>query len=180
LGRIRKWRLKEYNKWDVDLPSSILACNTRQISTTGFSAMESLMGFTAGTMAGRKLLKMTKKELKEKMALVTEGVTTQAIGMRLRVLESLREESIRFKDVTSRKMKERYDKKVHDVPLEVGQQVLIFDSSLLKQWSRKLEERWLGPYVITWKGTMGAYAIDVDGKTRTVSGDQLKLYHLRG
>ena len=66
LGRIRKWRLEEYNKWDVDIPASILACNTRKISTTGFSAMESLMGFTAGTASGLKLLGTSKRDLKER------------------------------------------------------------------------------------------------------------------
>jgi hypothetical protein len=179
LGRIRKWRLEEYNKWDIDMPVSVLACNTRKISTTGFSAMESLMGYTAGTASGLRLMKMSKKELNKHVKLVIGGVPDKIIGMRLRVLESLRDESIRVKEITSSKMKERYDKKVRERPLEVGHEVLVYDSSLLKQWSRKLEERWLGPYVITWKGTMGAYTIDVRGKSKMVSGDQLKLYYHR-
>ena len=89
LGRIHKWRLEEYNKWDEDMPASVLACNTRKILTTGFSAMESLMGYTAGTAAGLKHLGMTKKELNECMALVIGGVPEKLVGMRLRVLESL-------------------------------------------------------------------------------------------
>ena len=76
-------------------------------------------------------------------------------------------------------MKERYDKKVHERPFAVGDEVLVYDSTLLKQWSRKLEERWLGPYVILWKGSLGAYAVDVGGKQKMVSGDQLKAYHRR-
>lgn len=180
LGRIRKWRLDEYNKWDIDMPASVLACNTRKISTTGFSAMESLMGFTAGTASGLKLLKMSKKELNKKMKLVVNGISDKVIGMRLRVLESLRDESIRVKEITSKKMKERYDKRVHERPFAEGDEVLVYDSTLLKQWSRKLEERWLGPYKITWKGTMGAFTVDVDGKSKMVSGDQLKFYYRRG
>ena len=117
LGRIRKWRLDEYNKWDVDMPASVLACNTRKISTTGFSAMESLMGYTAGTASGLKLMKMSKKELKEKMKLVIGGIPDKITGMRLRVLESLRDESIRVKEITSKKMKERYDKECMSVLL---------------------------------------------------------------
>jgi hypothetical protein len=89
LGRIRKWRLEEYNKWDEDMPASVLACNTRKILTTGFSAMESLMGYTAGMALGLKLLGMMKKELKEKVALVVGGVPDQVTGMRLHVMESL-------------------------------------------------------------------------------------------
>ena len=75
-------------------------------------------------------------------------------------------------------MKVRYDKKVHERVFEVGTEVLLYDSSLVKQWSRKLEERWLGPFKVTWKGTLGAYEIDLgNGKTKMVSGDQLKQYH---
>ena len=106
LGRIRKWRLEEYNKWDEDMLASILACNTRKILTTGFSAMESLMGYTAGTASGLKHLGMTKKELKEKVALVVGGVPDQVTGMRLRVMESLRDEALRIKSLESHKMKE--------------------------------------------------------------------------
>ena len=106
LGRICKWRLEEYNKWDEDMPASVLACNTRKISTTGFSAMESLMGYRAGTALGLKLLGMTKKELKEKVALVVGGVPDQVTGMRLHVMESLQDEALRIKSLESRKMKE--------------------------------------------------------------------------
>ena len=61
----------------------------------------------------------------------------------------------------------------------VGDEVLVYNLTLLKQWSHKLEERWLGPYVILWKGSLGAYAVDVGGKQKMVSGDQLKAYHRR-
>src|SRR5215218_6017577 len=112
LGRIRKWRLEEYNKWDEDMPASVLACNTRKILTTGFSAMESLMGYTAGMASGLKMMKMSRKELDKRMKLVIGGVPDKIIGMHLCVLESLRDESIRVKTLTSQKMKEHYDKKV--------------------------------------------------------------------
>ena len=178
MGRIHKWRLEEYNKWDEDMPASILVCNTRKISTTGFSTMESLMGYTAGMAAGLKHLGMTKKELNERMALVIGGVPEKLVGMRLRVLESLRDEALRIKSLESHKIKLCYDKKVKARDFKEGDEVLLFDSSLIKQWSCKLEERWLGPYKITWKGTLGAFAIKREGeKEKTVSGDQLKFYH---
>jgi hypothetical protein len=77
-------------------------------------------------------------------------------------------------------MRERYDKKTRPQTFQEGQEVLLYDSSLLKQWSRKLEERWTGPYVVLWTGELGAYTIDLgQGKTRIVSGDHLKAYHRR-
>jgi hypothetical protein len=99
---------------------------------------------------------------------------------RLHQLESAREESIRVKEERAIRMKENYDRRVRGGEFEVGDEVLLYNLVLLKQWSRKLEERWLGPYKIVWKGTQGAYSIsDERGKTKLVSGDQLKKYYRR-
>lgn len=179
LNRIRRWRLEDYSKWDIDMPASVLACNTRKVSTTSFSPMESLMGYTAGTASSLKHGGMTKKELKARVKLVVDGVPEKVTGMRLRVLESLRDEAVRVKGARSQQMKVRYDKKVHERTFEVGDEVLVYDSSLLKQWSRKLDERWEGPYEVMWKGELGAYSVSKGGKTKLVSGDQMKRYYRR-
>lgn len=181
LGRTRKWRLEEYRKWDEDLPSSVFSCNTRKISTTNFSPIEVLMGYTASTSLTLRLGGLSKRNVKRRLKLLTHHTQERTpVQSRLRALDTLREEAIRVRDIKAVKMKERYDKKTRIKPFEEGQEVLLYDSSLLKQWSRKLEERWNGPYTILWKGDHGAYTIDLgNGKTRTVSGDHLKLYHRR-
>ena len=138
LGRIRKWRMKEYNKWDEDLPASIFACNTRKISSTKFSAMETLMGYTAGTASSLKHIKMTKTDLMERLALVTAD-ESELVSSRLRLMESIRDEAVRAKDEKAAKMKERYDRRVRADEMDIGDEVLLYDSTLLKQWSRKLE-----------------------------------------
>ncbi|GBG73667.1 hypothetical protein CBR_g17010 [Chara braunii] len=60
------------------------------------------------------------------------------------------------------KDKERWDHlpRVRKEPLEVGDVVLLYDSSLEKQWLRKLDKRWLGPYRIRRCGQHGAYEIE--------------------
>ena len=85
-----------------------------------------------------------------------------------------------MKDEKARRMKERYDRKTHTAVYEEGQEVLLYDMSLLKQWSRKLEERWSGPYTVVWRGEMGSYSVDTgDGRIKVVSGDHLKGYNRR-
>ncbi|GBG72907.1 hypothetical protein CBR_g12627 [Chara braunii] len=58
--------------------------------------------------------------------------------------------------------KMRWDQmaRVRKEPLAVGDVVLLYDSSLEKQWSRKLDKRWMGPYRILRCGEFGAYQIE--------------------
>jgi len=180
LNRIRKWRKEEDKRWDDDLTSSIFACNTRRISTMNASTIETLMGYTAQTASKLKHNLISKQELSHKLASISNpnpDVTTQE---RLRILETFRDEVIRVRDFNQDKIKHRYDSKIRSKAFTVGQEVLMYDSSLLKQWSRKLDERWLGPFQVKWVGSKGAYSIgSEDGTERLVSGDQLKLYHRR-
>ncbi|GBG78610.1 hypothetical protein CBR_g27836 [Chara braunii] len=82
------------------------------------------------------------------------------------------------------KDKFRWDKmaRVRKEPLKVGDIVLLYDSSLEKQWSRKLDKRWLGPYRVTRCGEHGAYQIEeLNGTTWKdwVSGSRLKKFVAR-
>ncbi|GBG75875.1 hypothetical protein CBR_g21118 [Chara braunii] len=75
--------------------------------------------------------------------------------------------------------KMRWDQmaRVRKEPLAVGDSVLLYDSSLEKQWSRKLDKRWLGPYRIVRCGEFGAYQIEELNGTEWkdwVSGTRLK------
>ncbi|GBG78618.1 hypothetical protein CBR_g27844 [Chara braunii] len=77
--------------------------------------------------------------------------------------------------------KERWDKRprVRKKPLEVGDIVFLYDMSLEKQRSEKLDSRWLGPYRITRKTEHGAYEIEeLDGsRSRNwVSGAHLRKF----
>ena len=159
---------------------STLACNTRKMSATLFSPMETLMGYTASTASTLHSTHISKKELKHNVTLVSGEIPEETIASRLRILDTLRDEAIKVKAEKGARIKEQYDKKTHDWNFEEGQEVLLYDSSLLKQWSRKLEEKWTGPYVILWKGDLGAYVLDMGGwKSKTVSGDHIKAYHQR-
>ncbi|GBG89301.1 hypothetical protein CBR_g49010 [Chara braunii] len=80
--------------------------------------------------------------------------------------------------------KARWDQsaRVRKVPLAVGDVVLLYYSSLEKQWSRKLDKRWLGPYRIVRCGDFGAYQIEELNGTKWkdwVSGTRLKKFVAR-
>ncbi len=105
LNRLRKWRKDEYNRWDEDLPASILACNTRKVSTTSFSLMESLMGYTAGSAVSLKLTQKSKREMKAKLARLTEP-SEESIAERIRKLETLRDEATRMRMCQMNRIKE--------------------------------------------------------------------------
>ncbi len=42
-----------------------------------------------------------------------------------------------------------------------NKEVLFYNLILLKQWSRKLEEWWMGPYIMVWKEKIRSYVIDM-------------------
>ncbi|GBG82465.1 hypothetical protein CBR_g34841 [Chara braunii] len=80
--------------------------------------------------------------------------------------------------------KARWDQsaRVRKVPLAVGDVVLLYDTSLEKQWSKKLDKRWLGPYQIARVGDFGAYQIEELNGTEWkdgVSGTRLKKFVAR-
>ena len=106
------------------------------------------MGFTANTASSVKYLRLSKPEIKKQINILKKEIPQEMIANRLCVLDSLRDEAIKVKDLNAQRMKARYDKKVKPTEFSVGEEVLLFDATLLKQWSRKLDERWLGPYVV--------------------------------
>ncbi|GBG59210.1 hypothetical protein CBR_g32226 [Chara braunii] len=72
--------------------------------------------------------------------------------------------------------------RVRKEPLKVGDVVLLYDSSLEKQWSRKLDKRWLGPYRVARSGEHGTYQIEELNGTAWkdwVSGSRLKKFVAR-
>jgi hypothetical protein len=70
------------------------------------------------------------------------------------------------------------------ITYEVGDVVLLWRSSLEKQWSKKLDEKWAGPYVVSECMDGGVYRLQHLDGTDLNSGTgynhrRLKLYRLR-
>ena len=76
------------------------------------------------------------------------------LATRVKELERREEDIERAKEYlrVNREKNKRYfdaNKRLRDRPLEINDLVLLYDSLLEKQWSRKLDNRWNGPYRIT-------------------------------
>ncbi|GBG78454.1 hypothetical protein CBR_g26484 [Chara braunii] len=119
--------------------------------------------------------------------LETDLTFEELVDLRARQIDTIED---RIEEAASRttdsrtKDKFQWDKMamVRKEPLKVGEVVLLYDSSLEKQWSRKLDKRWLGPYRVTRCGEHGAYQIEeLNGTTWKdwVSGSRLKKFVAR-
>ncbi|RKP33116.1 hypothetical protein BJ085DRAFT_12798, partial [Dimargaris cristalligena] len=70
--------------------------------------------------------------------------------------------------------------RIRQKPLAIHDIVLEYDSSLDKQWSRKFDNRWRGPYKILDINENGSYTLaELDGTPRypRVNGDRLKKFY---
>jgi hypothetical protein len=101
--------------------------------------MQSLMGYMAGTTFKSHVQGVPRGQLKKLIARMANGVLEDNT-QRLLLLETLRDEVLNIRSTKSAEMAARYDKKVHAKEFEVGDEILLYDATLLKQWSRKLEE----------------------------------------
>jgi hypothetical protein len=175
LDRIRRWTFGKNVQWDTQLSGQVLACNTRPVETTGFTPMQALMGYTAHT---RHDLENAKHDYRKHVKR-SHPYPAAPIASRLTVLESLRDESQRIRTDRTTRWQMRQNPQSLRKPFELGDLVLLFDSASAANMSNKLASKWLGPCTITWKGSQGAYRIQLpNGHNRLVSGDNLKRYHL--
>jgi transposase InsO family protein len=96
-------------------------------------------------------------------------------------LESAKERLSLAREIAVRDHNSRYDRRMHD-PYEVGDWVLLRDSSQDVTYQTKEKPRWFGPYVIEERTEGRAYRIrELDGSIRTdlVGHNRLRPYYRR-
>ena len=74
------------------------------------------------------------------------------------------------------------NKQIRKDKLEKGDWVLVHNTQLEKQWSKKLDNRWLGPYKIREVSTKGTYLLEEPDGTKLSSiyaGERIKRFYPR-
>jgi len=91
-------------------------------------------------------------------------------------LQTVHQQAHRNLTESKRKSKEHYDKTARQTELQVGDKVLLFDETVRRGISRKLNAQWIGPYAITEMDRVNAN-IDRGRNSVKVHIDRLKPFH---
>jgi hypothetical protein len=172
-----------FKQWPKLLPFALWADRTTHSSVTGYMPLE--------LMLGQKPIMPAEENVPTWMFLAWEDEITRErlLELRIRQLEQLPEDRKMAQEklkAARLSNKERFDKihrlRIH--PIQVGDWVLVFDSSLEHQHSakRKFARRWFGPYVVTIVHNNGTYSLrELDGTLlRTpFAGKRIKAFRKR-
>jgi len=74
------------------------------------------------------------------------------------------------------KAKKQYDKSTKETQFKVGDKVLVYDETLRRGRSKKLESLWTGPYTILEKNSNVNYTIKRGRKAIRMHPNKLKLF----
>ena len=152
-------------EWDKQVPSVLFAYRTKEHKSTRIKPFY--------ITYGRKERLTTDKDENQVSLL-------QRVEEILKINE-LKEYVRKNIQKSQQKQKDYHDKTVKKTEeFQIGDQVLLYKSYLDKQWSRKLEEKWKGPYEIVEVLGKGAYNVkDEKGKESIQNGKNLKKYYNR-
>lgn len=172
-----------FKQWPRLLPFALWADRTTHSTVTGYMPIE--------LMLGQKPIMPVEENVPTWMFLAWEDEITRERLLELRIhqLEQLPEDRKMAQEklkAARLSNKERFDKthrlRIH--PIQEGDWVLVFDSSLEHQHSakRKFARRWFGPYVVTTAHNNGTYSLrELDGTLiRTpFAGKRIKAFKKR-
>lgn len=161
---LRHYVNEDQTDWDEWLPYAMFAYNTTPHTVTGYTPFELIFGHRATlptALAQPPRLTYTYdnyvSELREKLRAAHKIAKSNA-----------QEEKV--------KAKQYYDKRANQVTFQEGDKVLLYDETLRRGRSKKLETLWCGPYVIIKRNSDVNYIIKKGRKEMTVHANRLKLF----
>ncbi|KAM0731592.1 Retrovirus-related Pol polyprotein from transposon 412 [Formica fusca] len=97
----------------------------------------------------------------------------QELKEKLRASQQVAKEHLKNEKI---KTKENYDKKTKEIKLKVGEKILLYDETVRRGRSKKLDSLWSGPYTIIEKNSEVNYTIKRGRKTIRVHINRLKPF----
>ena len=150
--------------WDAWLPYAMFTYNTTPHTATGYTPHELVYGQQAELPTALRFAPNPTynyddyaQEAKERLRAANETAR-----------ENLRDAKIRSK-VT-------YDKKTKEIQFNEGDKVLLYDESVRRGRSKKLDSKWEGPYTIIEKKSKVNVVIKKGRKTLTVHTNRIKHF----
>ena len=173
IAKINSYNFKE---WDEILPSVLLAYRTMKHSTTKFTPFSLIYG----------------RDAKLPIETIVETYYDEDLSFN----EALIKRTFEIKDITLKQQKEAienikqaqqiqkaaHDKNIKNPELKIGNKVLVAQSHLKNVFSAKLEEKWIGPYIIHDILKLGTYKLCTLDKRKVkdpIHSNRLKLYYER-
>ena len=171
-------KLSKGDNWDHYLDSAIFAVNTSKNESTNFTPSELLYGF--------QIPRCREEEDPYQISFNQDEddldwYTTEEIAR----IKQIRQDAMRFISNAQARQKDRHDKEIQNLPpLNIGDLVYFYRSTVEENWSGKLQPKWEGPYYIQdiKKGSSTTYALRKPNGSilsDTFHRNKLKIYHGR-
>jgi len=140
--------------WDEWIPFTMFTYNMTPHTATGYTPFELVYGHQADLLTA--LTKPSKPTY-------NYNDHAQELKERLRVTNRLAKEHVKDEKI---KAKLQYDKKAKEITFKISDKILIYDKTLRRGQSKKLESLWTGPYKIIEKHSEVNYIVKKGRKTR--------------
>lgn len=151
--------------WDTWIPYSMFSYNTTPHTTTKFTPYELIFG---------KIAKLPTAITKPPEFHYTYDDYVSELRHKLQISNKVaRENILKSKDHS----KEIYDRKLNITKFKVGEKVFLLNESKQPGRSKKLTNKYTGPYIIIEENSPVNYTIKVNKKLIKVHANRLKLFH---
>jgi len=161
---LRHYVDEDQTDWDEWIPFAMFTYNTTPHTATGYTPFELVYGHQADLPTA-----LTKPP----QPTYNYDDYAQELKERLRATNRLAREHVKDEKI---KAKLQYDKKAKEITFKVGDKVLVYDETLRRGRSKKLESLWTGPYKITEKHSKVNYTIKKGRKTTRIHVNRLKPF----
>jgi len=161
---LRHYINSDQTDWDEWLPYAMFTYNTTPHSATGFTPFELTYGHQA--ILPTALTKQPKPTY-------SYDDYAQELREKIRATNQLAKDHLKQEKV---KAKLQYDKRVNEKTFKVGDKILLYDETIRRGRSKKLESQWIGPYTITKKLSDVNYEIKGGRKTIRVHANRIKPF----